>query len=247
MMIGGSSGAVIEAGDAGNSYLWNLVTHASEPKMPPNSEKLPAEQLAIIQKWIDMGALENSGSTASIKKKPSLAKIEISNQRPADVAMPQQYFGDPLFSPSHTNAVTALACSPWAPLVAISGYRQIGMYQSQSLELLGVLSYPEGQPQIIKFSRNGSLVLVGGGRGGLSGRVVVYDVKTGQRKIEIGDEYDEILAADISPDQSLIALGGPKRMLRIYSTATGEMISESKKHTDRSSMTCKVIRGASPT
>jgi WD40 repeat protein len=232
MMIGGSSGTVVEAGDSENSYLWSLITHTSEPTMPPNSEKLPAEQLAIIQKWIDMGALENSGSTAMIKKKPSLTKIEVSSKRPSEVAFPQHYFGDPSFTPSHTNAVTALASSPWAPLVAVSGYRQVGLYHTQSLELLGVLSYPEGQPQVIKFSRNGSLVLVGGGRGGLSGRVVVYDVKTGERKIELGDEYDEILAADISPDQSLIALGGPKRMLRIYSTATGELISESKKHTD---------------
>lgn len=232
VMEGGSSGAAIEVGDPGNSYLWSLVNHESEPKMPPKADKLPDAELAIINKWITLGALENAGSTAVIKKKPSLTKIEVSTARPAEAASPTRYFGDPTLVTPHRNAVTALACSPWAPLTAVSGFKQVALYNTQHLELLGVLPFPEGQPEVIKFSRNGSLLMVGGGRGGASGRVVVYDVKTGERKVEVGDEYDAVLAADISSDQTMIALGGPKKMLRVYSTATGELLSESKKHTD---------------
>lgn len=232
LMAGGSSGDVIEPGDAGNSYLFSLITHASEPKMPPNADKLAANELAIIEKWINLGAPENSGSKVAIKKKPNLAKIEVTNTRPAEVAIPVRYFGDPPVVPKNANAATALATSPWASLAAMSGHRQVVLFNSNTFEWFGVLPYPEGQPQIIKFSRDGALVMVGGGRGGLSGRVVVYDVKTGERKIEVGDEYDEVLAADISPNLSLIALGGPKKMLRIYSTETGELVSENKKHTD---------------
>lgn len=232
LMAGGSSGSSIEAGDSGSSYLYLLVTHQSEPKMPPNADKLPENELAIIEKWITLGALENSGSTANIKKKASLAKIEVSGGRPTEVALPARYYGEPVHVPATRNAVTALATSPWAPLVAVSGHRQVAVYNSQTLELQGVLPYPEGQPQVLKFSRNGSLLLVGGGRGGASGRVVAYDVKTGERKIEVGDEYDEVLGADISADHSMIALGGPKKMLRVYSTETGELLYEQKKHTD---------------
>lgn len=232
MMEGGSSGPVIEAGDAEFSYLWMLVNHEDTPKMPPNADKLPDEELAVIRKWIDLGALENSGSVANIKKKASLAKIEVSTERPANVAMPQTYLGQPVHLLESRNAVTALATSPWAPLVAVSGYQQIGLYRADSLESLGALPFPEGQPQILKFSRNGALLMAGGGRGGQVGKVVVYDVATGERKVEVGNEYDEVLAADISPDQSLIALGGPKRMVRVYSTATGELVYENKKHTD---------------
>ncbi|WP_437194409.1 c-type cytochrome domain-containing protein [Planctomicrobium sp. SH527] len=232
LMAGGSSGDVIEPGDAGNSYLFSLITHASEPKMPPNADKLAAPELAIIEKWINLGAPENSGSKVAIKKKPNLAKIEVTNTRPAEVAIPTRYFGDPPVVPKNATAATALATSPWASVAAMSGHRQVVLFNSNTFDWLGVLPYPEGQPQIIKFSRDGALVMVGGGRGGLSGRVVVYDVKTGERKIEVGDEYDEVLAADLSPNLSLIALGGPKKMLRIYSTETGELVSENKKHTD---------------
>lgn len=232
LMEGGSSGSVIEAGDASISYLFLLVNHEDTPQMPPNADKIPENELAIIQKWIDLGALENAGSKANIKPKKSLAKIEVSNERPADIAMPLAYLGEPLHKLQSRNSVTALATSPWAPLIAVSGFQQVGLYHAETLEPLGTLAYPEGQPQVLKFSRNGDLLLVGGGRGGQSGRVVVYDVKTGERSIEVGDEYDEVLAADISPDQSLIALGGPKKMLRVYSSATGELLYENKKHTD---------------
>ena len=232
MMEGGSSGEVIDPGSAEFSYLWMLVNHEDTPKMPPNASKLPEDELAMIRKWIDLGALENSGSTANIKKKPSLAKIEVTTDRPAEVAVPQKYFGDPAHVLDSKNAVTALTTSPWAPLLAVSGYKQVALYNSKTLASLGVLPFPEGQPQILKFSRNGALLMVGGGRGGQLGKVVLFDVKTGERKVEAGNEYDEVLAADISPDQSLIALGGPKKMLRVYSTATGELVYENKKHTD---------------
>ncbi|MCA9055450.1 MAG: hypothetical protein KDA75_16530, partial [Planctomycetaceae bacterium] len=233
MMEGGSSGGVVEGGDPDASYLWGLITHESEPKMPPNADKLPEAELALIRTWIEGGLLETMDSKAKVSDKPSLAKVEIApGQRPAEVAMPSRYFGDPTIVPPHANAVTALAVSPWAPLAAVSGHRQVTIFNSQSLDVLGVLPFPEGQPEIIRFSPAGDLLLVGGGRGGAAGKVVVFDVRTGERKIEVGDEYDSVLSADISPDQTMIALGGPKRMLRVYSTATGELLYEKKKHTD---------------
>jgi WD40 repeat protein len=232
MMQGGSSGNVVEPGDLGTSYLWDLVNHTSEPKMPPNG-KLPDEELAVIKKWIEGGLLENSGSVAKASAKPSLAKVEIKpGQRPAEVAMPGGWLGDPAVSAERPNAVTGLAVSPWAPLAAVSGHRQISLYNSQTLAPLGVLPYPEGQPQLLRFSPLGDLLIVGGGRSGAAGNVVVFDVKTGERKIECGAEYDTVLAADLSPDQTLVALGGPKRLVRIFSTATGEQLHEIKKHTD---------------
>jgi mono/diheme cytochrome c family protein len=69
---GGASGAVIEPGDPDSSRLWALVSHAEEPKMPPEQDKLPEAKLNTIKAWILGGALENSGSVAGVKKKPAL-------------------------------------------------------------------------------------------------------------------------------------------------------------------------------
>ena len=55
---------------------------------------------------------------------------------------------------------------------------------------------------------------------------------TGERLFEVGDETDAVCAADISPDQTQIALGGPSKVVRIYSTNDGKLVNEIRKHTD---------------
>jgi len=234
LMAGGGSGAVIEAGSSANSYLYMLVTHEGEPFMPPESPKLPDDMLETIRKWIDGGALENAGSQAQVSQKPKLdmALQTAPSQRPEVVPMPGRLALEPVRHTTARSAVMALATSPWAPLVAVGGYQQVLLYHAQSLDLLGVLPFPEGMPQVLKFSRNGTLLLAGGGVGGASGRVVVWNVTNGQRVFEVGDELDTVLAADISSDQTLIALGGPQRVVRIYSTESGQLLHELRKHTD---------------
>ena len=75
----------------------------------------------------------------------AVAKIEVSTERPAEIAMPQAYLGDSQLVTSRPNAVTALATSPWAPLAAVSSFRQIAIYNTSTLELLGVLHPELGQ------------------------------------------------------------------------------------------------------
>lgn len=234
LMLGGASGAVIEPGDASASYLFELVTHESEPVMPPESPKIADEMIETIRKWIDDGVLENSGSTAkaSQKKKYDLGLAAPSTERPEVVPMPARMSLQPVLALATRTAVDALATSPWAPLAAVSGQHQVLLYRTDRLELVGVLPFPEGNPRVLKFSRNGGLLLAGGGVAGASGKVVVWDIRRGERIIEVGDELDEVLAADISSDQTLIALAGPQRVVRIYATDTGRLMHEIRKHTD---------------
>jgi WD40 repeat protein len=232
---GGGSGKVIEPGDPDNSRLFLLVSHAEEPKMPPMQPKLPDPELNLIKAWIAAGAPETSGSTVAMASKPKLDfKLD-----PAAVgkpvgppAMPEGLSTDPLVVSPRPNAITALAPSPWAPLVAVSGHKQVLLYNTASQRLVGVLPFPEGTIHVLKFSRDGGILLAGGGRGGQLGRVAAWDVKTGKRLFEVGKEYEVVLAADISPDRSLVALGGPSKILRVYSTADGELVYEQKKHTE---------------
>jgi len=146
--------------------------------------------------------------------------------------MPPRLPLEPVLHTQRTTAITALAVSPWAPLAAVAGQQQVLLYNTDNFQLLGVLPFPEGVPHVLRFSRSGKLLLAGGGHEAKSGRVVLWDVTTGKRVTEIGDEFDVVLAADISPDQSLVALGGPSKVVRIFSTATGELINQIKKHTD---------------
>lgn len=234
LMAGGASGSVVEPGDPDNSRVYALVTHADEPKMPPNQDKLPQAKLDTIKAWIVGGALENNGSVAKIKKGPSVAMTASSGAGKPEgpPPMPEKLPRQPVVYTPRAAAITALAASPWAPLVAVAGQKQISLYHSDTAELLGVLPYPEGIPHILKFSRSGTLLLAGGGVGAKSGNVVVFDIKTGKRAFEVGEELDLVLAADINEDHTRIALGGPGRVVRIYSTADGALLHEIRKHTE---------------
>lgn len=231
---GGASGEVIRSdGDASQSQLYLVVAHMAEPKMPPGQPKLPDDQLTLIRKWIEGGSLENAGSKAKPKKNLAVAKVTVSTARPAGPPpMPENLPLDPSILSARGNGVTALAVNPWSPLVAVAGHKEIALYETNTRDLVGLLPFPEGVAHVLKFSRNGQWLLAGGGRGGQSGKVVVWGVKTGKRVTEVGSEYDVVLAADISPDHTQVALGGPKKIVRVYDTSTGELLYEKNKHTD---------------
>jgi WD40 repeat protein len=236
-MEGGSSGVVIAAGDSGKSRLYTLTAHTEEPKMPPKADRIPQAQIDLLKLWIEQGGRENAGSKVTVVK----PKIDIGlkavgkgkPEGPPPMPLAGKYKVDQLVRARRPGAVLALATSPWAPLVAIGGQKQVLLYHTETQALLGTLPYEHGQINSLKFSRNGKLLLVAGGRGGASGKAILYKVETGEKVTEVGaNETDAILAADLSPDQTRIAVGTPTKMIRIYSTDDGSQLHQIKKHTD---------------
>lgn len=233
LTAGGAGGEVVAAGDPDGSRLWQLVTHQEEPKMPPG-DKLPQPQLDVLRAWIEGGLLENEGSQPIKRKRPAIATIDPDKLgRPTgQPAMPEQLLHEPVLWSPQTGPVEALASSPWAPVVTVGWQRQLSFYHTDTHELLGIAPYVDGQPKVVRFSRDGSLVLVAGGRHGAAGSAALLDVKTGARVATLGDELDIVLAADISPDLSLVAIGGPKKLVKVYRVADGELVYKITKHTE---------------
>src|SRR5688572_17082313 len=195
-MTGSGGGKIIEPGDPEGSKLIKIITWAEEPNMPPKGDKLPEKDVAVIKAWIAAGAPETSSSkVAAAKPKTSLAVVASVGKPEGPPPMP----GDgaklllaPVTTAKRANtALTALASSPWAPLIAVGGQKQVLLYHADSLELIGVLPYPEGLPRSLKFSRNGQLLIAGGGVGAKAGKVIAWNILTGQRVAEVGEEFDE--------------------------------------------------------
>ncbi len=59
MLKGGGSGlSAVVPGKPENSYLIELINHAdAEMRMPPDEDKLPAEEIALLKNWIKQGAI----------------------------------------------------------------------------------------------------------------------------------------------------------------------------------------------
>jgi hypothetical protein len=230
---GSENGKVLESGNAGASLLFKCVKQTEDPKMPPKGDKLSDAELALVEKWIAGQLLENASGKVVAVSNNKVSVAVVSLKRPdGPPPMPGDLPLEPYMRTSRNNAIVALAVSPWAPLAAVGGQKQVLLYNTDTLQPLGVLPFQEGFIDVIHFSRNGQVLLAGGGQGGKMGKVVLWDVKTGERIATIGNEFDQALAADLSADQQFVALGGPLKLLKIYSTKDGKLVQSIKKHTD---------------
>jgi hypothetical protein len=226
---GSASGPVVVSGKADESLVYTLAAHLEDPKMPPGSAKIPAREIDLIRGWIDGGLQEKtSATTAPSEKVAATEKPKAAPEPPATVGE-KALAVEPL---TGRTAVTALATSPTGDIIAMSGRRQIVLLQGTDPKPFRTFAFPEGDVFVLKFSTDGRLLLAGGGIGGELGKVIGFDVESGKRTFEIGDENDVVLAADLSPDGKLVALGGPGKSVKLYSVAGGEPIATLKKHTD---------------
>ncbi len=234
LVAGGGGGAVVDPGNPGGSRLWTCSMQKEEPFMPPEGSPLPAKDLALLSKWIADGVLQGKGSVArtSNKLKVDLTVAAGAGKPTGPVARPEHVLLDPVLVTPRVTAVTAMAASPWTSLLAVAGQKQVLLYDTESRELAGVLPYPEGYARSLRFSANGSLLVLGGGRGGKFGHAVVWDVKSGRRVTEVGKEFDQLMSADISPDHRRIAVGTNAKKVKCFDTATGELLYTISKHTE---------------
>lgn len=236
MKQGGSSGEVLEPGDPDKSRIFTLTAHTEEPKMPPNGNKIPDDQIALLKLWVEQGGRENSGSKVAVKPKVdiSLKSMDLGKpDGPPPMPIIEKLKRDPFVVARRPGAVLAMASSPWSPLVAVAGQKQVLLYHTDTGALLGLLPFEEGQINSLRFSRNGKMLLAAGGRNGASGAAVLYNIESGEVITKVGEsEADAILSADLSPDQSMIAVGTPTRVVRVYSTADGSVLHTIRKHTE---------------
>ena len=233
-MAGSSGGKIALSGDGGSSKLFTVAVHTEEPVMPPEGDKIAKKDAELIRTRIDGGLLENKGSKAKKRPKPAftLGSIPTGKRPEGPPPMPQDLLLEPVVTPTRSTVVADIDASPWAPLIAITGQRQILLYHSDTFELIGVLPFPKGNPETISFHPSGKYLIAGGGIGGKSGTTVTWDITNGREMMTMGNEFDSVLAADLRADLGGIALGGPSRLIKLWDTQEGEQIKSIKKHTD---------------
>lgn len=214
VMAGGISGKVVAEGKPEGSMLYTLTAHLEDPKMPPNSPKIPQRELDTIKKWIVDGLREKpEGKVAA-----SVAKAVEGLTAAAPLA--------------RNTPVTALAVHPKLPLAAVPGKKQILLLDTAANKVTGAVAFPEGELHALKYSRDGSILLAAGGVGGQSGAVVGFDTKSWKRVFTMADETEAVLAADISPDNTRVVLGGPNKVVKVAGVPDGKVLHTFRKPTD---------------
>ncbi len=237
LLAGGSSGAAVRPGDPDGSLLLQVVEHTRGPFMPPDEERLDEAVRATLRAWIQGGArvdARDPGTPAAAvvaQPAPALAVSAGAPMPPSGLSLA------PFTWTEGPYAVTALAASPGAPVAAVGGLGQVALLALNGAEapagaLLGILPFPEGRPERLRFSADGRVLVIAGGRPGERGVAVGVEVATGRRLFHLGEEPDVALDADVSVDLATLVLGGPDRTLRSFDARSGAPRWQSRAHTD---------------
>lgn len=233
VLKGGSGGRIVEAGRSSASRLYGVITEADPAaRMPPDADPLPAEAIALVKKWIDTGLRENVGSTAMAMRTLGFKPADDPQADSGPAPLPENLPAVERPATARPFPIVALAASPRAPVAAASGYGVIEFFAPATRESLGTLPFAEGEPLALRFSRSGRRLLAAGGLPVETGVAAVYDVATGKRLAAVGDEPDAVQAADLSPDERMVAVGCTSRLVKVFSTETGKTLYSLDKHTD---------------
>ena len=201
--------------------------------MPPDEPKIDQKYIDLIRQWILDGAPENkTGATAfAVKKKPDAPKaVAMKAKFDGPAPMPKKWAKVAARPGNRPVGVKTLATCSRSDLLAIPGNRQVFVLNSKTNAILGILPFEHGDIEVLRFSADGSRLLVAGGTPGRKGRVVLYNVADGKIVGTFGKEFDAVIAAAVHPQLTHIALSASNKRVRVIDTATGKLAYELKTH-----------------
>jgi len=193
-------------GDPAGSLLWRVMTPGGDPVMPPEGEAAPTEEeRVLIQRWIEQGALGPAGM------EPDRLTLHVPN-------IPAR---------SGRSPVVSLAVSPQGDLLAVGRYGRIDLLKVEDAspaEWTTIRTLPglPGKVKSLQFLQNGTQLLSTSGVTGSGGLITLWNLSDGTKAKEFPGHRDQILDAELSPDESLLATSSYEKSIILWDLQTGK-------------------------
>ena len=243
---GGAAGEGInlEPGDPDASYFVELCRVDGEPRMPYKLDPLPAESIALLERWVKQGA-QYDGADPTEEWLVALRKA-------SPVIVPEAY---PAPVP-----ITALAFSPDGSKLVASGYHEVTAWGTLDGKLDRRTAGLAERTHAVAFSPDGKWFATAGGDPGQYGSVRLfavnpdgtprptYEIPTSvdaflsddskpvlpplASAIEFPEMIDSAFAVAFSPDSAKLAAAGADRAVRVWDVLTGVEIMTIEDHAD---------------
>ena len=205
LMKGGKHGQELLAGDPHKSRLIEMIS-GEDPDMPKEGDPLSKDQVAIIQRWIEQGAKDDTPA-------PGTAHVDV----PVYTVPP---------------VITTIAFSPDGSLLAVNGYHEILLHKSDGSGIVARLIGESPRIESIAFSRDGSQIAGCGGAPAVFGQVQIWNSLTHQPIKTFNVSTDELYGISFSPDAKSVAFGGADKIVHRIELSDGKEMLDFKAHAD---------------
>lgn len=205
---GGENGPGFVAGKPDESLLIQYVS-GDKPEMPRGADPLKPEQIALLRRWVQEGAKDDT---------PAAARDTVTAEHPPVYSSPP--------------VITALSFSPDSQFLAVSGYHETLLHQSDGNALVARLVGRSPKVTSVRFSPDGKTLAVLGGAPALFGEVQLWDVAEKKLRQSVAISFDTLFGASFSDDSTQLAFGSFDNKARVLNTADGKVIMSMDAHSD---------------
>jgi WD40 repeat protein/mono/diheme cytochrome c family protein len=211
LVKGGESGEkAIAPGAPDESYLVEQITpEDGEALMPPDKPPLADSEIALIRRWIEQGAKDDTPENA---------------RRKYDMDHPPVYTRAPVIS--------SLDFAPDGSQLAIAGFHEVLLVKADGSERIARLVGMAERIESVRFSPDGARLAVAGGLPCRTGEIQVWDVAKRKLLLSQPVTFDTVYGGSWSPDGKLIAFGAADNGVRAIDAETGEQVVAMAAHED---------------
>ena len=214
---GDSGDATVIPGKAKDSALFKLLLAKDpEDRMPQKADALPAQEIALVERWLNAGAVYDGGDPA----RPLAELVRETFLRPA----PAHY--------SRAMPITALALNGDGKRLAVSGYREVTLWDPATGTLARRLGGMPERISALAWHPKRNLLAVAGGTPGQCGTVALVDVSHGYAIRFLCDLPEMVLSVAFDHDGTSLVVGCGDRTMRVFDVATGKQTRVLRQHAD---------------
>ncbi|SFI54784.1 DUF1549 domain-containing protein [Planctomicrobium piriforme] len=201
--------AVVPGKPDASALLMQIVPVDGKAAMPKDKPALSAAEIALIRKWIEQGAKDDSPAAAT---------------DPIDHNHPPVYDRPPV--------VTSLEYSPDGSLLAVAGFHEVILLSNDSHQPLARLVGLSERIEAVAFSPDGQRLAVAGGKPARQGEVQIWNVPQRKLELSIPVTFDTVYGVSWSPDGKLVAVGCSDTAVRGFDSHTGKQVFFNGAHDD---------------
>jgi WD40 repeat protein len=189
----------------GSEAFRRITSTDVKERMPLEGDPLPAEQVALLKRWIEEGATFDGPDA----KAPLASYIP----PPTHPAAPEAYRG--------TLPITAVEFSPDGAQLFAGGYHEINVWQSADGKLLRRIPGLGQRTYAIRFSPDGQQIAIACGAPGKHGEVRIMKPESGELVKVLGLTSDVVFDCAFSPQGDRLATAAADGVVRVFDVATG--------------------------